>query len=143
MAPSDSPALIPYPDFAYNREGNCQGLTTTYRVHADACDRLWVLDSGTVGIGNTTEQVCPYALHVFDLRTDRPLRRYQLRPEDTNADTFIANLAVDLGHSCDDAFAYASDELGYGLIVYSWELNTSWRVRDAAPSTCSCRSSSL
>lgn len=41
--------------------------------------------------------------------------------------TFIANIAIDIGHSCDDAYAYFSDELGYGLIVYSWEQNKSWR----------------
>lgn len=36
---------------------------------------------------------------------------------------------MDLGkNGCDDAFAYLSDELGYGLIVYSWALNKSWRV---------------
>lgn len=43
--------------------------------------------------------------------------------------TFIANIAVDLGKGgCNDAFAYMSDELGYGLIVYSWEQNRSWRI---------------
>lgn len=26
-----------------------------------------------------------------------------------------------------DTFAYFSDELGYGLIAYSWEQNKSWR----------------
>ncbi|KAG5881609.1 hypothetical protein JTB14_030306 [Gonioctena quinquepunctata] len=55
------------------------------------------------------------------------LRRYELRPEDTNANTFIANIAVDLGSNCDDAYAYLSDELGYGLITYSFRENKSWR----------------
>ncbi|XP_066995354.2 protein yellow [Anabrus simplex] len=125
---SESPRLTPYPDWNTNREENCQGITTTYRMKADACNRLWVLNTGTVGIGNTTEQVCPYSILVFDLTTDKLIRRYQLRPEDTNSNTFIANINVDIGNSCEDTFAYASDELGYGLIVYSWELNTSWRV---------------
>lgn len=79
-------------------------------------------------LGNTTKQVCPYAIHVFDLTTDTFLRKYTLRPEDTNANTFIANIAIDIGSKgCEDTFLYASDELGYGLISYSWELNTSWR----------------
>lgn len=78
--------------------------------------------------GNTTEQLCPYAIHVFDLKTDKRLRRYQLRDDDINADTFIANIAVDVGNSCKDTFMYASDELGYGLIVYSLEANDSWRL---------------
>lgn len=29
--------------------------------------------------------------------------------------------------TCLDTFAYFSDELGYGLIAYSWEQNKSWR----------------
>ncbi|XP_069674644.1 protein yellow-like [Periplaneta americana] len=123
-----SPALIPYPDWSTNREGNCAGVTTTYRIKADACDRLWVLDSGTLGIENTTTQLCPYGILVFDLKTDRLIRRYDFKPEDTNDRTFIANIAVDIGKTCDDTFVYASDELGHGLLVYSWEQNTSWRV---------------
>lgn len=50
----------------------------------DACDRLWVLDTGTIGIGETTMQACPYTLNVFDLTTDKVLRQYTLRPEDIN-----------------------------------------------------------
>lgn len=34
---------------------------------------------------------------------------------------------MDIGATCDDTFAYFSDELGYGLIAYSWEQNKSWR----------------
>lgn len=50
----------------------------------DACDRLWALDTGTIGIDETTIQVCPYTLNVFDLTTDKLLRRYRLRSEDIN-----------------------------------------------------------
>ncbi|XP_032664541.1 protein yellow-like isoform X2 [Odontomachus brunneus] len=125
-----SPKLTPYPSWSQNKAGACgSGLTTAYRIHADACNRLWVLDTGTIGIAETTIQACPYTLNVFDLTTDKILRQYQLRPQDINQNTFIANIAVDLGkHGCDDAFAYMSDELGYGLIVYSWKNNTSWRI---------------
>lgn len=71
--------------------------------------------------------VCPYALNVYDLNTDRRIRRYVFRSEDIVASTFIANIALDVGSSCEDTFAYFSDELGYGLISYSWALNKSWR----------------
>uniref|UniRef100_A0ABD2VW93 Protein yellow n=1 Tax=Trichogramma kaykai TaxID=54128 RepID=A0ABD2VW93_9HYME len=125
-----SPKLIPYPSWSQNVAGACgSGLTTVYRIHADTCNRLWVLDVGTVGIGNETVQACPYTLNVFDLTTDTLIRRYVLRPEDVNSNTFIANIAVDIGKGgCDDVYAYMSDELGYGLIVYSWQLNRSWRL---------------
>ncbi|XP_075156805.1 L-dopachrome tautomerase yellow [Haematobia irritans] len=123
-----SPALIPYPDWRSNTAGDCaNSITTAYRIKVDECGRLWVLDTGTLGIGNTTTNPCPYAVNVFDLATNTRIRRYELRAEDTNANTFIANIAVDIGKSCDDAFAYFSDELGYGLISYSWEQNKSWR----------------
>ncbi|XP_055546266.1 protein yellow-like [Wyeomyia smithii] len=128
QTPSGSPALIPYPDWASNAAGDCaNGLNTVYRIKADKCDRLWLLDTGTVGIGNTTQQLCPYALNIFDLKTNRRIRRYELRAEDTNPNTFIANIAIDMGSSCEDTFAYMSDELGYGLIAYSYEKNKSWR----------------
>lgn len=130
VTPSGSPALIPYPDLASNRAGDCTtGLSTVYRIKVDQCNRLWVLDTGTIGIGNTTRNVCPYAINIFDLNTNQRIRRYEFRPEDTNEDTFIANTVVDIGSSCDDTYAYFSDELGYGLIVYSFEQNASWRFR--------------
>ncbi|CAH1154780.1 unnamed protein product [Phaedon cochleariae] len=127
-SPVKNPRLIPYPSWEANELGNCEkGLSTVYRIHVDKCDRLWVLDTGTFGIEKTTQNPCPYALNIFDLRTDQRIRRYEFRPEDTNANTFIANIAVDLGHTCDDAHAYFSDELGYGLIAYSYKENKSWR----------------
>lgn len=105
-------------DWQSNAVGDCaNGLNTVYRIKADKCGRLWVLDTGTIGIGNTTQNVCPYTVNVFDLATNTRIRRYEFRADDTNADTFIANTAVDIGRSCEDTFAYFSDELGYGLIV--------------------------
>lgn len=127
-SPEKNPKLTPYPNWASNELGNCEnGLSTVYRMKADECGRLWILDTGTFGIGNTTQNPCPYALNIFDLRTNQRIRRYELRPEDTNRNTFIANIAVDLGSTCDDSHAYLSDELGYGLIVYSFKDNKSWR----------------
>lgn len=76
---------------------------------------------------DTTQQLCPYAVHVFDLKTNFLLRKYVFKPSDTKNSTFIANIEVDVGESCDDTFMYASDELGYGLIVYSYKDHDSWR----------------
>lgn len=105
-------------DWQSNAVGDCaNGLNTVYRIEADKCGRLWVLDTGTIGIGNTTQNICPYSINVFDLATNTRIRRYEFRTEDTNANTFIANTVVDIGKSCEDTFAYFSDELGYGLIA--------------------------
>lgn len=123
-----SPKLTPYPSYEGNELGNCQtGLNTVYRIKADKCDRLWVLDVGTYGYDANTSNLCPYAINVYDLNTDQRIRRYVFRDEDIVSTTFIANIALDMGSSCEDTFAYFSDELGYGLIAYSWEQNKSWR----------------
>lgn len=121
--------LKPYRGFENNRAGDCEnGLSTVYRIKVDRCHRLWVLDVGTTGIGKDTRQVCPYSINIFDLKTDKRIHRYEFRKEDTNSNTFIANTLVNVGpDSCDDAHAYFSDELGYGLIVYSLKDNDSWR----------------
>lgn len=115
-----SPRLIPYPNWEANELGNCKtGLSTVYRIKADKCNRLWVLDTGTFGIGNTTINPCPYALNVFDLNTDRRIRRYELQTSDTNSRSFIANIAIDIGPGgCEDTFAYLSDELGNNNIYF-------------------------
>lgn len=55
-----------------------------FRIHADSCDRLWVLDVGTTGVGHETIQVCPYTLKIFDLTTDTIVRQYKLRSDDIN-----------------------------------------------------------
>nr|QNH91386.1 yellow [Harmonia axyridis] len=127
---SKSPPLIPYPDWKSNELGNCNtGMNTVYRIKADECNRLWVLDTGTYGIGNTTQQLCPYSINVFNLRTNQRIRRFEIPAELIKEGTFIANTVVDVGKSCDDTFAYFSDELAYGMIVYSWAENRAWRFK--------------
>ncbi|CAH2062923.1 unnamed protein product, partial [Iphiclides podalirius] len=123
-----SPKLNPYPSYKGNELGNCDtGLNTVYRIKADKCDRLWVLDVGTYGYDPNVTNLCPYSLNVYDLNTDTRIRQYVFRPEDIVPSTFIANIALDEGATCEDTFAYFSDELGYGLIAYSWQENRSWR----------------
>ncbi|KAK9874757.1 hypothetical protein WA026_005567 [Henosepilachna vigintioctopunctata] len=127
---SNSPPLIPYPDWKSNELGNCEtGLTTVYRIKVDECNRLWVLDTGTYGIGNTTQQLCPYAINIFDLETNQRIKRFEIPSTLINQETFIANIAVDIEDRCDNAYAYLSDELAYGLIVYSLAEDKAWKFR--------------
>lgn len=123
-----SPPLHPFPDWSTAEPGNCGvSLTNVQKVKADSCDRLWVLDTGTIGFFNTTTRLCPITLSVYDLKTNIRLRKYELPLNNLTPRSFVANIEVDEGTSCDDTFAYMADELGYGLIAYSWELNKSWR----------------
>lgn len=109
-----SPKLIPYPNWESNTlpdpvasneadqplEGEQQPkyalknstIISTFRVQADACDRLWVLDPGLADILDNPRQVTPNTLLIFDLKSDQLLRRYELPSDNIKEDTFIANI---------------------------------------------------
>lgn len=57
------------------------------------------------------------------------IRKYTLKDTDVKPDTFIADLVIDVPPGqCDKAYAYMSDLTEYGIVVYSWEKNDSWRI---------------
>lgn len=57
------------------------------------------------------------------------IRKYTLKDTDVRPETFIADLVVDVAPGqCDKAYAYMSDLNEYGMVVYSWEKNDSWRI---------------
>jgi len=76
-----SPQLIPYPNLEFNRQGNCEGATSVFRMFADHCDRLWVVDTGTIG----NQQVCPPQILAFDLKTDKVIYTHRFSEVFPNA----------------------------------------------------------
>jgi hypothetical protein len=91
-------SLIPYPSWKANtlpESGQTpeeNQIVSTFRVKVDACDRLWVMDTGLADILGEGKQVSPQAILVFDLKTDRLIRRYNLKPTDYKEDSFFANI---------------------------------------------------
>lgn len=92
-------ALIPYPDLKANTlpksaeeklEDN--HIVSVFRVNVDACDRLWVMDTGLADILGTPNLVSKPSLVVFDLNTDKLIRRYEFKPSDLKEDSFFANV---------------------------------------------------
>ncbi|XP_043248845.1 protein yellow-like [Colletes gigas] len=125
-----SPKLWPYPDWGWHQTGNCEGLTSVFRVEVDECDRLWVLDSGKVEVANGGTQACPPAIFVFDLTTDNLIRKYILPSEQVKEDSLYTNIVVDIrNEDCESATAYASDVFRYGLVVYDFRNDSSFRVQ--------------
>lgn len=55
---------------------SCQALTSVFRMTADECGRLWVIDSGAVDAIGDIRVVCPPQIVIFDLNTDKLLWRY-------------------------------------------------------------------
>lgn len=79
-------------------------------------------------LGNNT-RVQPAKLIIIDLNTDKIIRQYTLKESDVRPHSTLANLAVDVtANTCDSAFVYIPDLSGYGLIVYDFHENDSWRV---------------
>lgn len=69
-----SPLLIPYPSVEANTVSTGAGgwpprLISATRVRADACDRLWVMDCGTVELLTPQpKRMAPPKIVVFDLK---------------------------------------------------------------------------
>lgn len=69
------------------------------------------------------------AVVIIDLHTNKIIRRYTLKIDDVKLSSAFANIVVDTtANTCNDAYAYIPDLSGYGLVVYSFRKNESWRV---------------
>ncbi|XP_029044693.2 protein yellow isoform X1 [Osmia bicornis bicornis] len=126
----ESPTLIPYPSWEAHqyKDENVPEIISTFRIRADRCERLWVLDTGFTDILDSPEQQSPPALLVYDLTTDRLLRKFVIPEDQRTPDSLFANIAVE-DYSCEDAYAYLGDLGGPGLVVYSWKMGKSWIVK--------------
>lgn len=130
-----SPLLRPYPDWSWHRvprkgvNDSCQALTSVFRMVADECGRLWVLDSGSVDAVGEFRVVCPPQIFIFNLQTDELVWKYTIPKEQAKSDSLFTNIVVDIRDGqCDDAHAYAADVFRYGLLVYSFREDRSYRV---------------
>lgn len=105
-------------------------MTSVFRVQVDQCDRLWVLDSGTINLANDSQRICPPAIFIFDLRTDRLIKRYQIPEKQVKEDSLWANIVVDIRNdNCSTAKAYISDVWRFAMIIYDLAKDTSFRIQ--------------
>ncbi|XP_004533855.1 protein yellow [Ceratitis capitata] len=105
-------------------------IISTFRIQVDACDRLWVLDTGLADILGNPKQITPNSIVIFDLKKDKLVRRFNIPKDQTKDDSFFANIVIDSERNeCDDAYAYVPDLGAYGLIVYSFRDDRSYRVK--------------
>uniref|UniRef100_A0A8D7ZYI9 Protein yellow n=2 Tax=Culex pipiens TaxID=7175 RepID=A0A8D7ZYI9_CULPI len=128
---TQSPKLRPYPSWnAHRQMGDEEApeIVSPFRIRADRCGRLWVLDTGVSDLLGETKVLAPTSLLVYDLHNDNLLRRFKFPADHIKESSFYANIAVE-DTDCDDTFAYAADLGAPGLVVYSWKLQESWRVQ--------------
>ncbi|XP_047516451.1 protein yellow-like [Pieris napi] len=143
LPPGVSPVLQAYPDWSWHTAGrgdiNCTGLISVYRVRADRCNRLWVLDAGVVTSIDDFRRVCPPKILVFDMATDRLVRSIYFPRELLRPASLLTNIVLDDTRSnahhaanCDNIFAYISDTVAPGIIVYDGRRDNAWRVTHAS-----------
>ncbi|XP_055710597.1 L-dopachrome tautomerase yellow-f2 [Phlebotomus papatasi] len=128
--PRDRLAAASLPKDVESRPLSNESIISTFRIRVDECDRLWVVDTGLADILGDPKQLSPPSLVIFDLNTDRLIRRYEIPSESIDDDSFFANIIVDTDKAaCDDAFAYIPDLGAYAVLVYSFRENKSWRAK--------------
>lgn len=95
----------------------------------DECNRLWVLDSGKTDLAGKAKQTCPPAIFIFDLYTDTLIRKFTLPNEQIKQDSLYINIVVDIrDNDCGSATAYLIDVWRYGIVVYDFFKDTSFRT---------------
>ncbi|XP_045497878.1 protein yellow [Colias croceus] len=123
-----SPVLMPYPSWAaHDATSGKPEIVSPFRVRADKCNRLWVLDNGKIGNLENDTVKYPPALLVYDLQTDKLLRNYVFPEDQVKEDSGFANIAVE-DTDCEDTYAYSGDLGKPAVVVYSWKKNESWRI---------------
>ncbi|KAM3962606.1 protein yellow-like [Aphomia sociella] len=125
-----SPKLMPYPSWAAHATGQDQKppeIISPFRIRADRCSRLWVLDNGKIGnLESNTTKYAP-AIIIYDLKTDNLIRKYVFPNDQVKQDSGFANIAIE-DSDCQKTYAYAGDVGKAGIVVYSWDKNESWRI---------------
>jgi hypothetical protein len=78
-------------------ERNKEIIISTFRIRADECDRLWVMDSGLADILGNPKQWAPNSIAIFDLNTDKLIRRFVIPDDQVKDDSFFANIVSKVG----------------------------------------------
>lgn len=73
-------------------EKNNSTIISTFRIRVDECDRLWVMDSGLADILGSPKQWAPNSIAIFDLNTDKLIRRFAIPADQVKDDSFFANI---------------------------------------------------
>lgn len=81
-------------------EKNNSTIISTFRIRVDECDRLWVMDSGLADILGSPKQWAPNSIAVFDLRTDKLIRRFVIPEDQVKGDSFFANIVSKTFDKC-------------------------------------------
>ncbi|KAJ8665213.1 hypothetical protein QAD02_006875 [Eretmocerus hayati] len=125
-----SPYLEPYPNWPMQEIGDCSSLQSVLGMEIDPMGRMWILDTGRVNLLDSEPQnLCPPRLMILDLEQDGiTLMEYEFPEEVANPNSsYLGDIVID--HE-DGGFAYIADgdDHAPGIIVFSLEAMTSWKI---------------
>ncbi|XP_076752495.1 protein yellow [Xylocopa sonorina] len=126
-----APKLEAFPNWEMQKIGDCSAFQTVQSMEVDPIGRMWVIDSGKMSpLSADTKSTCPPRLVILDLeKNGEVLRSYEFPSHVTPRGTAYLNDIV-LDHE-DGGMAYITDSSrdDPGIIVYSLQNNTSWKIR--------------
>ncbi|XP_067616898.1 dopaminechrome tautomerase [Eurosta solidaginis] len=130
----NGPELQPFPSYDWHSThgGDCNGLTSVYRIQVDSCGNMWILDSGEIEF----VQYCAPQILVLDIARSTVLHRYRLplgiyKPKISRFVTPYVDIADPAPWgSCQKAFVYMADPTGNGFVVYDVSNRRSWRIEN-------------
>lgn len=126
-----SPKLKPFPNWKFQELGNCSAIQNIQSMEIDPLGRMWIADIGT---RNTRTQqpdyTCPPKLVIIDLTNNNALVRVHVFPNHVASyrTSYLNDIVLDVTHW----YAYFSDSNGASIIVYSFETNLSWKLKDSS-----------
>lgn len=131
---------FPYPSADINRyksgEDQADKLVSVQSVVVDPSgNRLWILDTGSIGFGPTT--LGGPKLVAVDLKTDKVVKKIVFAPDVALTTTYLNDVRFDLQRGT-EGMAYITDSTSNGpngIIVVDLAAGKSWRRLNDHPST--------
>lgn len=125
-----APKLKPFPSWSKQKLGDCSAFQLVHSIEIDPKGRMWVIDTGRTLSLREPKVDCPARLVILDLENNGEVLRTYEFPDNVarRGDTYLNDIVLD--HE-DGGMAYITDNGNQdpGIIVYSLEKNTSWKVR--------------
>jgi hypothetical protein len=122
--------LQPYPDWAAQKQGDCDALQFAQGIESDPnTGLLYVVDCGRV---SATSSLCPAKIVVYDLNTNKRVGSYVLPDDVVNrTNNFLNDLVLDYVDG-KVRYAYITDTNDQSIVVYDFQERSARKLRDSS-----------
>ncbi|CRK93180.1 CLUMA_CG006724, isoform A [Clunio marinus] len=133
-----SPAILPFPCWSLQEEGNCQALQSAIDIFLDPNDIMWVLDVGLVNTLESPVRRCPPKVIGINIKTGRVVKSIDLDNVVVRSSRLQYLVAeYDENGNC---FIYVADAGSRAILVLDVQKNKNFRV--VLPGACGSINSS-